>query len=231
MAKSRIVAGRKGSGKTAIFFQVRDSLRSQRNVVVTDLKPESHQLSLFREKLLEIVDIGTFDHTLAGFWYFVILSEILLTIKRNHEYRAKFDGRALSVIQEIDNLLAKFAIKDVGDFTSRINSLGSSVLQEVARSPANEEKLSAERLTNVLYKNNIAEIRDLIEKHTGTRTQLVLLLDNIDKGWPTNGVNRFDVRLVRLLIEALDKIKRDFAAHDQDFSCRWSSYVTTFTNF
>jgi hypothetical protein len=34
----RIVAGRKGSGKTAIFFMVRDSFRRQRNTVISDLR-------------------------------------------------------------------------------------------------------------------------------------------------------------------------------------------------
>ena len=35
-----IVAGRKGSGKTAIFFMVRNSFRRQKNAVLVDLRPE-----------------------------------------------------------------------------------------------------------------------------------------------------------------------------------------------
>ena len=42
-----IVAGRKGSGKSAIFFMVRDQFRQSRRTIVIDLRPESHQLSLF----------------------------------------------------------------------------------------------------------------------------------------------------------------------------------------
>jgi hypothetical protein len=57
-----VVAGRKGSGKTAIFYRVRDTLDQDRNTVVIDLKPESHQLSLFREELLKSVGVGVFDH-------------------------------------------------------------------------------------------------------------------------------------------------------------------------
>jgi hypothetical protein len=87
--EARVVAGRKGSGKTAIFFQVRDFYREIRNSTVTDLKPESHQLSLFREELLRISDVGIFDHTLAAFWYFVLLSEILVTIRATSSERQK----------------------------------------------------------------------------------------------------------------------------------------------
>jgi hypothetical protein len=46
-----IVAGRKGSGKTAIFFMVRNSYRDEKTSVLSDLRPESHQLSLFKTEL------------------------------------------------------------------------------------------------------------------------------------------------------------------------------------
>jgi hypothetical protein len=212
-----VVAGRKGSGKTAIFFRVRDSFRQERDSIVTDLKPESHQLSLFREELLKIVDSGVFDHTLAAFWYFVILSEILLTIKREADHRSKFDSRALSVAREIGDLLEETGVADSGDFTSRINRLGTFILQEIEQANAAREKLSPERLTNIVFRVGISQIRQLIHKHTNSRTQMILLFDNIDKGWPANGVHPFDVRLVRLLIEVLDKIRRDFNVAERDF--------------
>jgi hypothetical protein len=63
-----IVAGRKGSGKTAIFFMARDGFRRERNAIVVDLRPESHQLSLFKGELAKILDAGAFDHTIASFW-------------------------------------------------------------------------------------------------------------------------------------------------------------------
>src|SRR5258708_39146899 len=64
--EAKVVAGRKGSGKTAIFFIVRNEIRGEKNSFVTDLKPESHQLNLFRENLLKMVGEGVFDHTLAS---------------------------------------------------------------------------------------------------------------------------------------------------------------------
>jgi len=212
-----VVAGRKGSGKTAIFFMVRDKFRDKKNSVVTDLKPESHQLSLFREQLLKIVDLGVFDHTLAAFWYFLILSEILLTVQRNYEHRSKIDGNAYEAATEIRAALGRFEVSESGDFTARINRLGSYILQEVERAQKSREQLSPERLTNIIFRGGIAEIKALLQKHTNNHTEIVLLFDNIDKGWPTNGVDTFDVRLVRLLVETLDKIRRDFDSQDRDF--------------
>lgn len=213
----RIVAGRKGSGKTAIFFRVRDSFRKEKNHIVIDLKPESHQLSLFREELLKVVDAGTFDHTLAAFWYFVIISEILLALKRQAEYRTKFDEKSIAAANEIDDALGQFDVGEAGDFTSRINRLGSVILQEIERLKSQRQVLSAERLTNVIFRDAISDLRALINKHTDPNTRLVFLFDNIDKGWPANGVNAFDIRLVRLLVEGLDKVRRDFDTQHRDF--------------
>jgi hypothetical protein len=78
---AKIVVGRKGSGKTAIFFQVRDRKRENRHNVIVDLKPESHQLSLLRESILQLYDVGVLDHTVAAFWQYLIHIEILLKLR------------------------------------------------------------------------------------------------------------------------------------------------------
>lgn len=212
-----VVAGRKGSGKTAIFFQARDSFREEKGSIVTDLKPESHQLSQFREELLKIVDVGAFDHSLAAFWYFLLLSEVLLTIKRNIEFKSRFDSRFLAELHEIDTLLDSYKVNESGDFTTRINRLSKFVIDEIEAAKKRQQTISAEFLTNVIFRGGITNLKRMISNHVGATDHIILLFDNIDKGWPTNGVDEFDVRLVRLLVETLDKIKRDFVAAKREF--------------
>jgi len=211
--EAHIVAGRKGSGKTAIFFQVRDSFREDRNNVVVDLKPESHQLSLFREELLKTADVGVYDHTFAAFWNYLILSEILLIISGNYEVRSKHDGRYLSALKEIDRALGINQDSESGDFTSRLNRLSSHLLQEIRRIQSEGGKLNVDRITSIIYQGGVGqvkEIRSLICKYTKENSNIVFLFDNLDKGWPASGVHMFDVRLVRLLMETLDKVRKDF---------------------
>lgn len=212
-----VVAGRKGSGKTAIFFQSRDVFRAEKGAIVTDLKPESHQLSLFREELLKIVDVGAFDHSLAAFWYFLLLSEVLLTMKRNLEYRSRVDSRALDTLQEIDRVLDSYQINESGDFTTRINRLSRFVVQEIDAAKKRRQSISPEFLTNIIFRGGINDLKKMVFQYVGNNDRVTLLFDNIDKGWPANGVDEFDVRLVRLLVEALDKIKRDFLAAKREF--------------
>lgn len=54
-------------------------------------------------------------------------------------------------------------------------------------------------------------------KHSAQIEEMVFLFDNIDKGWETDGVDELDVRLVRLLLEALEKVKSDLWVEHRNF--------------
>jgi hypothetical protein len=57
----------------------------------------------------------------------------------------------------------------------------------------------------------------LVVRHATKIEHIIFLFDNIDKGWATDGVDELDVRLVRLLLEALEKVKSDLAVAHRDF--------------
>ncbi|MDE1570488.1 P-loop ATPase, Sll1717 family [Aquabacter sp. P-9] len=209
-----VVAGRKGAGKTAIFFQVRDEFRQDKSNIICDLKPESHQLHLFREELSTIVNIGALDHTIAAFWYFLFLSEIILAIRDKYERNARFDGNALKIVGEINKWLRTYQVTETGDFTTRINRLVNFIVQEIEAAHAKGNQISPDSLTGIIFRGGVTELKSIIQRNTDQFEQIVILFDNIDKGWPTSGVEDLDVRMVRLLIESLDKLRRDFnAAH------------------
>ena len=213
----KIVAGRKGSGKTAIFFMVRNSFRGQKNSVLSDLRPESHQLSLFKSELVRMVDAGAFDHTIAGFWCFLILSEVLLSLKREIAFRARQKPDLFKELEEMERALVRFGISESGDFTARINRLATYVINEIKRCEQTGDRITTEKLTNIVYGGGVADAKRLVLRHSAKFDHIVFLFDNIDKGWATDGVDEMDVRLVRLLLESLEKVQRDLARRDFRF--------------
>src|SRR6185437_1813728 len=72
----RVVAGRKGSGKTALFAQLRNKLRKHKSRIVIDLRPEGFQLLKFKERVLDYLEEGTKEHTITVFWEYLLLLEI-----------------------------------------------------------------------------------------------------------------------------------------------------------
>lgn len=75
-AEYQAITGRKGSGKTALFIELRNVLRKDPNNVVLDLQPEGFQLLKFREANLSFLTEGTKEHLLTVFWEYVLLVEI-----------------------------------------------------------------------------------------------------------------------------------------------------------
>ena len=61
----QVVTGRKGSGKTALFYQVRNKIRNDKRNVVLDLNPEGFQLRKFKTLILERMEAGTREHTIT----------------------------------------------------------------------------------------------------------------------------------------------------------------------
>jgi hypothetical protein len=54
-AEGAVVIGRKGSGKSAVYLQVAESVSKERGNCVVDLRPASHNLTEMREALLSLV--------------------------------------------------------------------------------------------------------------------------------------------------------------------------------
>ena len=83
----QIIKGRKGSGKTALFFQLRDRLRKDKKNVILDLKPEGFQLRKFKEQVLDYLEQGTQEHTITSFWEYLLLLEICQKILKDDKAR------------------------------------------------------------------------------------------------------------------------------------------------
>src|SRR5262249_45139350 len=66
--EAQLVAGRKGSGKTALFVKLRNNLRRNRQTVVLDLKPEGFQLLKLKDIIVTYLEKGTQEHTITAFW-------------------------------------------------------------------------------------------------------------------------------------------------------------------
>lgn len=212
-----IITGRKGSGKSAIFFQIRDTARARKGSLTVDLKPESHQLSTFREQIISAGGVGVFEHTIAAFWYFVCLSEMLLSIYRRFEATSRYDGRLLAPMRDIEEIFEEYGILEPGDFTTRLTRLTTIVAREVREASKGGKSISVQQVTNLVFRSGIGKIRDLIIEHTNSKYPITFLFDNIDKGWPATGVQKEDVSMVRLLVECLDKVSRDLSVKGRDF--------------
>lgn len=207
-AEGAVVTGRKGSGKSAVYFQVAATLEKSRDRCIVDLRPASHNLSEMRESLLSVAAVGIFDHTIAAFWQYVMLLEVLLKIRERALPRSRNDFRLQERIRSIEK---EFKLEESvvsGDFTSRLETAVSMVISTLGELKSAREVKS--QITNLLFERPIPRLRDAILSFHDFFHEIVILVDDLDKGWPPLQVEKQDVATIRHLIEVLNRIQRDF---------------------
>lgn len=209
---AHLVVGRKGSGKSAIFLQVRDTVREKdraRNVVL-DLKPEGYKIIKFKEQVLSFLEDGTFQHTIMAFWEYVLLLEIAYKLLEKDKQRHLNDPRLYDAYCRLAALYRVEGHDVEGDFSERMSALMDKIRNEYATRHGAEHqvRLSSQQVTELLYRHDVRALEDHIVGYMSKKNTLWLLFDNIDKGWPSSGLEHNDLVIIRALLEATLKIRR-----------------------
>jgi hypothetical protein len=118
--EARLVVGRKGSGKTAVFAQVRDHIRSNRARVVVDLKPEGYQLRKFKEQIIDHLEEGTAEHTITAFWEYLLLLEVCYKLLEKDKTVHLRDHTLYEPYQQLANIYHADDFISEGDFSERM---------------------------------------------------------------------------------------------------------------
>lgn len=207
----QIVLGRKGTGKTALFFQLRNRLRRDTRIVVLDLKPEGFQLLKFKELVLDYLEEGTREHTVTAFWEYLLLLEICHKLLqkdrglhlRNHKLYSPY--RSLASTYDNDAYVSE------GDFAERMLKLTQRIAEDFGATRAelrNGQRMSGEEITQLVYKHDIGSLRSQLFAYLQHKQGVWILFDNLDKGWPPHGVGSDDVLSLRCLLDAMGKLQR-----------------------
>jgi hypothetical protein len=213
-----LCVGRKGSGKSAIFLQIRDRERSRnksRNIVL-DLKPEGYKLVKFKELILSFLEEGTLQHTIMAFWEYVLLLEICHKLLLKDRKRHLIDHE---IFEPYKNLTKIYNVSDYdteGDFAERISGLIMKIHNEYQKkySGKSDVRLSSSEVTELLYRHDVKLLQKEVISYMKNKDILWLLFDNIDKGWPTTGLEHEDLMIIRALIDSTRKIERQFSKFD-----------------
>ncbi|MRG98639.1 P-loop ATPase, Sll1717 family [Polyangium spumosum] len=207
----RLVVGRKGSGKTAMFFQVRNKIRSNRQRIVLDLKPEGHQLKHFKEMLLRYFGEAVQEHICKAFWEYVLLLELCHKLLEKDRQVHVGSKKLYDAYQELSRLYNDDDFVREGDFSERMLKL----VQQISTRFSDHNKLGSESMSlntqevsQLVYTHDIRRLREELVKYMKLKEDAWVLFDNIDKGWPTRGVQASDIVILRGLLDASRDIER-----------------------
>ena len=214
----RLVVGRKGSGKTAVFAQTRDNLRRSKQNIILDLRPEGYKLLKFKEDVLRLLEQGTFYHTITAFWEYVLLLEVCHKLLEKDRERHKRDSTLFEPYRVIADLYDGDRYISEGDFPERMSRLIDSIRTRHTSNYGSHPKprLSEPEITELLYDHDVATLRDQVTNYLKRKESIWILFDNLDKGWPTHGLEQEDVLILRALLEATRKLERHLHRNEID---------------
>jgi hypothetical protein len=208
----RVLAGRKGSGKTALFAQLRNKLRQDRSKVILDLRPEGFQLLKFKDRVLDYLEEGTKEHTITAFWEYLLLLEVcykLLEKDRNLHLR---NQRLYGPYRKLADTYYQDDFASEGDFAERMLKLTQRISDDFGASihdTGEKRLLKSGEITKLLYTHDVAVLKEDVIKYLEFKSALWILFDNLDKGWPPHGITAEDVLTLRCLVDAMFKIQRE----------------------
>jgi len=208
----QVVAGRKGSGKSALFFEVRNRIRSDRRNVVLDLHPEGFQLRKLKTLVLDELEIGTREHAITAFWEYLLLLELCQKLLEKDRLRHLHDHTLRERYQRLEETYRNDPFVTEGDFAERLLRLTEAIeerFSQLRNRISTGEVLSRQKVTELIYKHDVSTIRRSLVDYLQSKGDVWVLFDNVDKGWAAHGIDASDLMNIKCLLDAFTKLRND----------------------
>jgi len=213
---ARLVVGRKGSGKTAIFYDVRQRAFRGNDRLVLDLKPEGHQFARLKESLLERIAPGLREHTMVAFWNYILLCELARKALDKDRITARIDPDRYERYRRLASVYERHDQGWDADFSQRLVRQVEGITSKLQGMDARE---IGAQLTEVIYKGDVRELSEAVGEYLHTKESVWVLVDNLDKGWPVRGTTEIDMLIVRALLDASRKLQHQLEANEIELQC------------
>ena len=213
---ARLVVGRKGSGKTAVFYDVRNSIERGNDRLILDLKPEGHQFTKLRELVLDRLGPGMQEHTMVAFWNYILLGEIARKALDQDARVATRDPGRYEIYKRLSDIYLQHDPGGDFDFSQRLLMQVDRISRTLGSTPVDQV---GARLTQAIYSGSFRELSEAVSDYLKTKENVWLLVDNLDKGWPVRGTSPIDILIVRSLLNATRKLQHQLEANDVQFEC------------
>lgn len=219
--EANLVVGRKGTGKTALFSQIRDTKRKNKKNIICDLKPEGYQLIRLKEEILDHLNEGSRQYLITAFWEYILYLEIVYKILEKDEVRHTRDHTIRERYVALKSLYQKDEELSGGDFSERLLRLSERIVADYKadKSVSNTNKLSDGQITNLIHKHDLPKLRASLVDYLYDKGEVWVLFDNLDKGWPPGSLEAIDTVILRCLIDAGKKMQRELRREEINMHC------------
>lgn len=214
---ARIVSGRKGTGKSAIFNMIKNyQTHYSKNGILLTLAPNEYQMNYIKEYLVKFSGEGFSEQLLTSevMWEYIIVVEAvkrLLVSDRNRGLAESIDSKSKS---ELESIYFN-TMDDDRDFSSDLSDVIARVdryfneRSRLADSGDGPELETIETAAHRFRKETLEPMKrmfsSIIKKH---HIDVRLLFDNLDKGFNPTKIDTHDTATIQGLILATRDLEK-----------------------
>ena len=208
--KMGIFVGRKGTGKTANLYQLRDFFSKERSNLVVTIKPVSFRIAVFGSLLRDFFPrADEAADFIERTWRAIIYAELALEVRRwircNTAFR-DLTSHESTVVQHVE----KYSDFVDVDFAGRIELIRNLIRKSV--DAGNSPKAPLQTIARDFSGPLIRAYRSMFRRFQ----QVVILVDNLDKAWSVSDELGVQKRLIYGLLEFQNTIGRDLSSAKAD---------------
>lgn len=196
--RQAIVVGNKGTGKTAMFYQLRSYFQNDIRNLVCEIKPSDYKMTRFLQTLSGLQE-GRADHVLESIWKLVIYCEIILSQYRKLEKRLVVAGFSqkeevlIQFYQDHEKLI-------IAPFEQKLE-IATDWLQEVS--------LDSDNFSKKIHDSFLIACKDILTEVMRGVNKTVILVDNLDKSWRLDANLNQQAQLVLALLGIHRRVSGD----------------------
>jgi hypothetical protein len=177
--RTGIYVGRRGTGKTATMLEAARQLSVDRRNLVCTITPSDYQIETLARLISDYHERDTRGYVIEAIWVYLLLTEVALAVVRD------ISSRPAGVQPNAPEWeLAAFlegpgsALK--ADFDIRLER---AIRKLNAVEPQRSVEQERESIVEALYRDEMGEIRRLVEASLVNRSRVAILIDNLDRAW------------------------------------------------
>ncbi len=222
-SESTIIVGRRGTGKTATLYALRDYFNSDSRNHVCVVYPVGYEVDGLVRILLSIKDHSERGYMIESLWKFLIYTELAQSL---HDVLDERPPYADNSIQENAFLDYWTANEDIlaAPFSERLDKVVQSLSSLEPDESALDQRL---RISESLHTERIGVLRRQLGDALADRETVAILIDNLDEPWRLGQ----DVDQISELLWGLLNVSRDITddlLHEHASQRRINAKLTIF---
>jgi len=174
-----IIIGRKGTGKTATLYKLSSDLSADPRNHFCTVRPVDYELDGILTMLRQEITRSEKGYLVESFWKFLLYTELARSLDEAIRSKPTYLGRSAAeesllefVLQHSETIKPEFSMR-LETVVERLRDIGAFAGGQARKA----------RISEMLHQELLSELRDRLGDVLSGKSQVVILVDNLDKAW------------------------------------------------